>query len=120
MAKRSKVVGVRKLQANLKKRSQRYSEEVKVTLLEGSLLIQRMSQEQCPVDTGATRNSARTIVVRETDNRIEVQVRYGTVYAIFVHENLSARHEVGNAKFLEIPFRIESPRLIKRLSNIQP
>jgi len=34
-----------------------------------------------------------------------VVVGYGTNYAIYVHENLKARHVVGEAKFLERPAR---------------
>lgn len=34
-----------------------------------------------------------------------VIVGFSTNYAIFVHENLQARHPVGQAKFLEQPFR---------------
>lgn len=38
-----------------------------------------------------------------------VIVGYTQEYAIYVHENLEAYHEVGNAKFLEIPFREIEP-----------
>lgn len=34
-----------------------------------------------------------------------VEVAYDAPYAVYVHENLSARHPVGAAKFLERPMR---------------
>lgn len=39
------------------------------------------------------------------DKRVVVTVGYTQSYAIYVHENLTAKHPVGQAKFLEQPFR---------------
>lgn len=39
-------------------------------------------------------------------------VGYTTSYALFVHENLEAYHEVGQAKFLEQPARTLQPELV--------
>jgi hypothetical protein len=39
------------------------------------------------------------------DTNVQVTVGYTQSYAIFVHENLNAHHEVGQAKFLEQPAR---------------
>ncbi len=48
-----------------------------------------------------------------TNPRVSVIVGYTQRYAIYVHENLEARHPVGQAKYLEGPFR----RLAKDLSR---
>ena len=40
-----------------------------------------------------------------------VIVGYSTAYAVFVHENLEAKHPVGEAKFLEKPARLLRPEL---------
>lgn len=45
----------------------------------------------------------------------EVTVGYTASYAIFVHENLEARHTVGQAKYLEQPFRQIEPTISRRL-----
>ncbi len=42
-------------------------------------------------------------VLEETD--ISVVVGYTQNYALYVHENIEAKHPVGQAKFLEQPFR---------------
>lgn len=40
-----------------------------------------------------------------------VTVGYSTEYAVYVHENLMAMHPVGQAKFLEGPYRSNSGRI---------
>ena len=41
----------------------------------------------------------------------DVVVGYATSYALYVHENKEARHEVGQAKYLEEPARTMQPEL---------
>lgn len=43
--------------------------------------------------------------------KASVIVGYTQNYAIYVHENLDAAHPVGNAKFLERPFRDIEPNV---------
>ncbi len=38
-------------------------------------------------------------------DRVDVVVGYTQAYALYVHENLEARHPVGQAKYLEQPAR---------------
>lgn len=72
-----------------------------------------------PVDTGALRASKYTTEPAiSADNHMTGEVGYGGVatqinpktgeptsaYALAVHENLDAHHEVGQAKYLQIPF----------------
>ena len=49
---------------------------------------------------------------RGTSNKIDVG------YALIVHENLTASHNVGRAKYLEIPFNQALRRMDKRLADI--
>lgn len=42
---------------------------------------------------------------RDTDPDVSVVVGFQAAYAIYVHENLEARHRVGQAKYLEQPAR---------------
>ena len=44
-------------------------------------------------------------------SRRRVWVGYAAEYAIFVHENLTAHHPVGQAKFLEEPARTFQPQM---------
>lgn len=46
--------------------------------------------------------------------KAELEVGYKAEYAIHVHENLEAYHEVGQAKYLEVPYR----RMQKELADL--
>jgi hypothetical protein len=46
---------------------------------------------------------------------VSVAVGYTQSYAIYVHENLQAKHPVGQAKYLEQPFRELAPDLAKQI-----
>ena len=46
----------------------------------------------------------------ERASNVSVIVGYTQAYAIFVHENLQAKHPVGQAKFLEQPARQNAKR----------
>lgn len=75
-------------------------------LYEAGLLLQRMSQQIVPIDTGNLKRSADTRDVTTTPGKFKIIVVYSTAYAIYVHENLTARHAQGKtAKFLERPAR---------------
>lgn len=55
-----------------------------------------------PVKTGALRNSGH--VVAESETRVVLAFGGAAAsYAVIVHENLQARHPLGQAKYLEQP-----------------
>lgn len=56
----------------------------------------------------------RQLALRYGNPDASVVVGYSAEYALFVHENLQAHHNVGNAKFLEGPAR----RLKGRIATI--
>ena len=58
---------------------------------------------QMPVDTGRMRATHYvTQPQSDSDGRV-VEAGVGTDYAVYVHEREEIPHEVGNAKFYEIP-----------------
>lgn len=68
------------------------------------------SKKQVPVDTGTLRSTG-VVVTDEVSgflrDRVKISLTYGgpaVGYAVIVHEDLRARHDVGNAKYLERPF----------------
>lgn len=77
--------------------------------LAGALFIEannvmNESKEIVPVDTGYLRASGYVDLPREGPGGINVEMGYTAPYAIYVHENLNARHAPGKqAKFLEQP-----------------
>lgn len=75
--------------------------------------LQRKSQQIVPVDTGALKNSAFTRATGKGFST-EVLVGYTQSYAIYVHENLDARHKPGKyAKYLETPARENRDEMIR-------
>lgn len=67
-------------------------------------LIMTAAKRDVPVDTGALRSSGHVDQPAVTGDAVNVQLGFGGTgaqYALYVHENLSAKHKSGKAKFLE-------------------
>lgn len=81
------------------------------------------SQDEVPVDTGALKKSGRLLpeaggVINRGGN-IQVQIVYGSTaedYAIYVHENLTAHHPHGKAKFVEGPLTRQTFGIAQRIA----
>lgn len=67
-----------------------------------------------PVDTGALRASGYTQTMSGPEG-VEIGIGFSANYALYVHENLEAHHDVGQAKFLETPMLLKSDELPKRM-----
>lgn len=86
-------------------------------LMKAGLFLQRESQKIVPVDTGNLKNSAYT---RKTGSGFSttVNVGYTAEYAIYVHENLDAKHKPGKyALFVTTPaeaFRDDMIAMIRK------
>lgn len=66
-------------------------------------LVKTESQKRTPVDEGNLKASHYT-AMQSTGSKISGQVGCTAEYAVYVHENLEARHTIGQAKFLENAF----------------
>lgn len=109
MANVVRVTGIQQLAQKLKARKGHYATAFERGLKKGGLYLQRRSQKLVPIDTGALRNSAFTRA-KGAGFDVVVQVGYTSSYAIYVHENMSAHHVKGIAKFLEVPYRMQTVR----------
>lgn len=87
---------------------------------EAETVIGRSKKEFVPVDTGALWGSGHVQSPRISGGVVTVQAGFGgpsAPYALKVHEDLRARHKVGQAKYFETPF-LESLRgLEERLAD---
>lgn len=85
-----------------------------------------------PVRTGALRASGHVQPPEVSRGRVSVTLGFGgpagsgnvgdtnvadVGYAVIVHENLTAYHPVGQAKYLEEPLRAAEPQLAKRIAQ---
>jgi hypothetical protein len=83
-------------------------------------LIMTAAKRQTPVDTGALRASGTVKAPQIKESSVSVEIGFGgsaVGYALAVHENLKARHKVGNAKYLERPFFEHQERLIRAVGT---
>lgn len=70
--------------------------------------IVNRSKELTPVDTGDLKNEQFVVNVKG-GARIDVRKNY----ALYVHEDLEAHHEVGQAKFLETAIVEKTDRILE-------
>lgn len=103
MAKMVRVIGVNKILSNLKIANAQTSESIERGLKKAGTYIQGQSQRIVPVDTTNLKGSARTDSTgKGWDTKVVVHYGAGADYAVYVHEDLNARHKKGKrAKFLE-------------------
>ena len=100
-----KIQGVSRLVKQLESRAKNAGKGMRKGLYRGGLLLQRESMKVVPVDFGFLKASAGTRLIG-AGLKSEVLVGYTAEYAVYVHENLEARHLPGkSAKFLEQPLR---------------
>lgn len=88
----------------------------KPVLYQGLEQIRGSAVERAPVDTGALRNSA--LVTPDPNDELAIALSFGGAaapYAVYVHENLTAHHPVGEAKFLERAALEHGPEIVRAL-----
>src|SRR5260370_1010768 len=84
--------------------------------------VMLQAKELCPVLTGNLRASGVVQEPVRTPDAIELTLSFGDTavdYAIYVHENLEARHPNGQAKFLEQPLVEMEPNMPNLLADSQ-
>lgn len=97
-------------------------------LFEEANELMAFSKRQVPVDTGTLRASGMVEEPVKQGKSYKVRLGYGygeeknpksgqiaAGYAIYVHENLKARHKVGKAKFLEDPMKTWEPKFARNV-----
>jgi len=78
------------------------------------------SKKRTPVDTGNLRASTMVTDPVIDGDKISCSIVVGGVaapYAVFVHEDLDAYHEVGQAKFLESTLLESRPYMAERVAK---
>jgi len=118
MAKVIAITGMSEVLANLKRHQSTTACGVERGLKRAGLFLQRESQKIVPVDTSNLKNGAFTRKTGGSGFNADVVVGYVADYAVFVHEDLQAKHKLGKqAKYLEQPAREnrnEMIRIVKR------
>ena len=106
MAKILKITGMPNIIKNLKIASAIKMVDIGANMKKAGLYIQRESQKIVPIDTTNLKGTANTRNVGGAGPKTDIVVSYSTDYAVFVHEDMDARHKPGKrAKFLESVIR---------------
>lgn len=105
-----RVEGLEEAQRFLNSRPIKTREELNKSVKKTALLVEGEAKKRTPVDTGRLKTSIRA---KTFISKLEGEVSTNVKYAIAVHENLRARHRVGEAKFLEKAFKQSTPRIKK-------
>ena len=120
MAKVTTITGVNKVINNLRIANASMALKIGGNLKSAGLFVQRESQKIVPVDTTNLKGTAKTQNVGGDGLGTDIVVHYGDEadYAVYVHENLDAKHKPGKrAKFLESVIRERKDEIIKIISK---
>jgi hypothetical protein len=93
-----------------------YERAFAAALYQEGLALHAASVPQVPVEYGRLRASGYVSPPTGVDNP-EVEVGYGTDYAVYVHERTELRHKVGKAKFLSDPMNERQNGYAERLAK---
>lgn len=108
---------VLRMDRNIQQLIRNYPRSVKKGLrLIGERIMTDSKENYCPVDTGTMKGTGH---VEEDPQKLKVDLVYGgpaAPYTINQHENLSYRHPVGEAKFLERPFNKAIPSIMPEIA----
>lgn len=109
------VTGLREVLGNLERRISDIEGATMGGLMDAGLQVQRVSQTRTPVDTGNLKGSAFTR--RAMGGSPAVEVGYTAAYAVFVHEDMEARHLSGQSKFLESALRDNEDDIVRIIQS---
>lgn len=105
-----RIRGIKEIKKAMQEHREQTAESIRRGLMKVGLFVQRESQLRTPVDTSNLRNGADTRF-KKTTKGASVRVVYVAAYAVFVHENMHARHPIGRAKFLATAVTDNLPRI---------
>jgi hypothetical protein len=69
------------------------------------------AHQLCPVDTGFLQSTATDVPAAVVGQSIKKVIGFNADYAAAVHENLTAHHKEGQAKYLEEAMRRGMPKV---------
>jgi hypothetical protein len=116
-----KVTGEKKVIKELKRFVKAYPNATGAAMYEEALAIEAESVKLVPVDTGRLSTTHYVSPPKKDASKITCKIGYGTNYALPVHERTKVRHTVGQAKYLEVPFKAAmsglASRMVKRIKK---
>lgn len=122
LRKTVKIRGLAEVKRRLKELGAKAEARLARGLREKGETTMTRAKELTPVDLGALRSTGHVEGPTRTGDQLRILLSFGgpagaefggkfVGYAIYVHEDLTKRHTVGQAKFLEQPVRELAPHL---------
>lgn len=111
--------GVEDMMARIRQVAATFPDRVARALYQEAQIEMTESKRRVPVDTDTLRASGFVADPVRKGRNISVTLSYGgaaETYAIIVHEDLSAFHRIGQAKFLESVLNESRPYMVARLA----
>lgn len=109
--------GTEQMIAKLVKIAQAYPDVVGKALYQEGEIEMTEAKRRTPVDTGALRATGVVNPPERNGSHISVTLTFGTLYAVFVHEDLEAFHKIGQAKFLESTLQESASHMAERVGK---
>lgn len=94
----------KQVEAELRRHLSAVQRAAEAALYQGGSIIMTEAKQRAPLDVGTLRNSGYVTLPRTDSEGTFVEVGFGgaaKAYAVRQHEELSYRHDVGEAKYLE-------------------
>jgi hypothetical protein len=116
----SELLGSNELIAKLENMMRKFPQEAARALYEEAQVEKTESMRRTPVEFGVLRASHDVSKPEISANEVSVKITVGGAaapYAVHVHEDLEARHSVGQAKFLESTVAESRPFFAKRIAD---
>lgn len=117
------VKGANEVIALLKGIAAKFPDKVAQALYMEAQIEMTEAKRRTPVDVtppllhpGLLRSTGRVHEPERHGRKISVTLSFGTDYAVYVHENLDAHHEVGQAKFLQSTLEESQPHMGARIA----
>jgi hypothetical protein len=112
--------GIAAMSAKLRALNTALPKEVERALFQEASVEQKEVRRRTPVDLGDLRRSIAVVGPTRAGKVVFVKIVAGgpaAPYAIYVHENLTAYHKVGQAKFLESVIMESRPYMAARVAK---
>jgi hypothetical protein len=127
MAMKVEIKGISKVIGNMKQLEKGIPLQAAAALYQEALLIQKVSMSRTPVDQrkrgsggGTLRDSHETSAPYWKGKFLRVDIEVGgpaEKYAIVQHEEMTFKHKVGQAKFLESAFNEAEAGMMARIAK---
>lgn len=113
------IKGLVEMDRKIKDLARKFPEQFAEAQFEETMIEAEECVKRCPVKTGTLAGTIHATRPAIKGNSIRTTITAGgprAPYAVYVHENLEARHPVGQAKFIESTLYESAPYMLRRIN----